>query len=69
MIVPETESRYGNLTANAYLHAIRLIGGQSALARFERDANDLSSEGFIGYLRPDVDNQAVEASIHPQAMG
>jgi hypothetical protein len=39
------------------------------VARFGRDGNSLSQQGFLGYFSADSENRAIQASIHPQAIG
>jgi hypothetical protein len=52
-----------------YLYFVRLRHGVADLPRFSVDVNALSSAGLVGYQSADQFNSAIEASIHPQAIG
>jgi hypothetical protein len=58
-------------TATTYLYYVRLRHGVSDIPRFENAANglDLGTGSGVGYSNEDAQAAAIEASIHPQAIG
>ena len=56
-------------TADFDLYIVQLRHGAADLPRFSADASSLSSAGVAGFESVDQFNAAIEASIHPQAIG
>jgi len=56
-------------TATGYVYFVRLRHGAADLSRFELEANALRAAGAQGAGNQDQQAVAVEASIHPQAIG
>jgi hypothetical protein len=56
-------------TATSYGYFVALRHGASDLPRFETLTSALRASGVVGYLNEDAPAAAVEASIHPQAVG
>jgi hypothetical protein len=58
-------------TATKYLYYVRLRHGASDIPRFEGAANNLNlgSGSGVGYSNENAQAAAIEASIHPQAIG
>jgi hypothetical protein len=56
-------------TGVSYVYLVRLRHGAADLPRFDAEASALSAAGVQGYQNEDNPATAVEASIHPQAVG
>jgi hypothetical protein len=52
-----------------YVYLVRLRGGPADLPRFDAAIGSLTAGGVEGYQNEDTPAAAVEASIHPQAIG
>jgi len=59
----------GRHVAFAYFAQFRLVGGESALPKFQPLVNHTSGQGTFFAESEDTNESAIQASIHPQAVG